>query len=155
MLLLDEASLRDWKVRVFGTDISRKILAKARRGVYSSNSFRETEDAERRRYFQRVGEHWEVNEEVRSLTAFGHLNLLDNDKITLLGSCDAIFCRNVFIYLSAAARARVVETFYDRLRAGGYLFLGHSESLINVSSKFELVSLENDLVYRKPRDADG
>ncbi len=153
MLLSEETALKEWKVRVFGTDISRAILAKARRGVYSEKSFRVMEDKERRRFFERARSGWSVVEEVRALTAFGHFNLLNREKIALLGTCDVIFCRNVLIYLSASARAQVVETFYMRLRAGGYLFLGHSESLINVTTKFELVSLENDLVYRKPKDA--
>jgi chemotaxis protein methyltransferase CheR len=135
MLLAEEPSLRGWRMRVFGTDISRKVLMTARRGVYGERSFRVIEDKERRR--------------------FGHFNLLNRDKITLLGTCDVIFCRNVLIYLSAEARAHVVETFYRRLRPGGYLLLGHSESLLNVTTKFEIVSLEHDLVYKKPEDADG
>lgn len=153
MLLQMTTALRDWKVRVFGTDISRPVLAKARRGLYSEKSFRVMEDSERLRFFEREGAQWSVAEEVRALTAFGHFNLLHREKISLLGTCDVIFCRNVLIYLSATARAQVVDTFYTRLRAGGYLFLGHSESLINVTTKFEIVSLENDLVYRKPKDA--
>jgi chemotaxis protein methyltransferase CheR len=155
MLLAEEPSLRGWRMRVFGTDISRKVLMTARRGVYGERSFRVIEDKERRRFFERTDAGWCVNEEVRSLTAFGHFNLLNRDKITLLGTCDVIFCRNVLIYLSAEARAHVVETFYRRLRPGGYLLLGHSESLLNVTTKFEIVSLEHDLVYKKPEDADG
>jgi chemotaxis protein methyltransferase CheR len=154
MLLAEESSVHGWRLRVFGTDISRKVLMTARRGVYGAKSFRVMEDKERRRYFERSHAGWRVNEEVRSMTAFGHFNLLNREKITLLGTCDAIFCRNVLIYLSAEARAHIVETFYRRLRPGGYLFLGHSESLLNVTTKFEIVSLENDLVYKKPEDAD-
>ena len=60
----------------------------------------------------------------------------------------------MLIYLSAAARAEVVETFYDRLRPGGVLMLGHSESLLNVSTRFEILNLEQDLVYQKPREYD-
>jgi chemotaxis protein methyltransferase CheR len=56
----------------------------------------------------------------------------------------------VIIYFDAASRARLLATFHRKLRPGGYLLLGHSESLINESTDFELVPLENDIVYRKP-----
>jgi chemotaxis protein methyltransferase CheR len=63
---------------------------------------------------------------------------------------DVIFCRNVLIYFDKPARLRVVKTFYNKLNEGGYLLLGHSESLMNISTDFELIHLKNDLVYRKP-----
>jgi chemotaxis protein methyltransferase CheR len=78
------------------------------------------------------------------------MNLLDEDRIRLLGHVDAIFCRNVAIYFDAHARRRVITTFHDRLFPGGVLLLGHSESLLNVSTAFELLHLKEDLVYRKP-----
>jgi chemotaxis protein methyltransferase CheR len=67
-----------------------------------------------------------------------------------VGRVDIIFCRNVLIYFDDASRRRVIEMFYDRLLPGGFLLLGHSESLLNVSTAFELVHLKDDLVYRKP-----
>jgi chemotaxis protein methyltransferase CheR len=81
---------------------------------------------------------------------FGHLNLLDRGRATVVGRVDAIFCRNVLIYFDAESRQRVIETFYERLIPGGFLLLGHSESLLNVSTAFELAHLSSDLVYRKP-----
>jgi len=63
---------------------------------------------------------------------------------------DAIFCRNVLIYFDEQKKKRVIDTLYQRLVPGGYLLLGHSESLLNVSTAFELVHLKEDLVYRKP-----
>jgi chemotaxis protein methyltransferase CheR len=81
---------------------------------------------------------------------FTHLNLLDRKRISLLGSMDVILCRNVMIYFDLEGKREVIRTFSEKLRAGGYLLLGHSESLINVSSAFELEHLHNDLVYRRP-----
>jgi chemotaxis protein methyltransferase CheR len=63
---------------------------------------------------------------------------------------DVILCRNVIIYFDAAGKRRAIETFHDKLRPGGYLLLGHSESLINLSTSFELQQLRRDLVYRRP-----
>jgi chemotaxis protein methyltransferase CheR len=62
-----------------------------------------------------------------------------------------IFCRNVIIYFSPEAKRRAVTNFYKLLRPGGYLLLGHSESLMSISTQFELVHLKHDLVYRKPK----
>ena len=81
---------------------------------------------------------------------FTHLNLLERDRTALLGTMDVILCRNVIIYFDLETKKQVVRTFSDRLRAGGYLLLGHSESLINVSDALELRHLRHDLVYRKP-----
>ena len=86
---------------------------------------------------------------------FGHLNLLEGNRAAIVGRVDAVFCRNVLIYFDAASRQRVIDTFYERLGPGGYLLLGHSESLLNVSTAFELVHLSSDLVYRRPATMRG
>jgi chemotaxis protein methyltransferase CheR len=82
------------------------------------------------------------------------LNLLDSDRAAIVGRVDVVFCRNVLIYFDMRSRRRVIDNLYDRLVPGGYLLLGHSESLLNVSTAFELVHLKDDLVYRKPPIAD-
>jgi chemotaxis protein methyltransferase CheR len=150
MLMLEKGVPTDWSVRVVGSDISRKVLAKARRGVYTSNSFRTTSPELRRRYFDETGGESRVRENVRSLCSFGQLNLVDTGRLNVIGPCDVIFCRNVLIYLSTEARLRVVAAFFDLLRPGGYLLLGHSESLLHLTTRFEIAHLERDLVYRKP-----
>jgi chemotaxis protein methyltransferase CheR len=83
------------------------------------------------------------------MCSFAHLNLLDATRCSVIGMVDAVFCRNVLIYFDTASRRKVIEGFYERLNPGGYLFLGHSESLLNVSTAFELVHLSSDLVYQK------
>jgi len=83
------------------------------------------------------------------------MNLLDDERTQLVGRSDVIFCRNVVLYFDAAARRRVIEMFYERLVPGGLLLLGHAESLLNVSTAFELLHLKEDLVYRKPVAATG
>jgi len=90
---------------------------------------------------------------LRKYCYFGHLNLLDGIKATTLGRVDAVFCRNVLIYFDASSRRRVIDNLYERLSPGGYLLLGHSESLLNLSTAFELVHLSSDLVYRRPLPA--
>lgn len=150
MLVLESGLFDGWDIRVFGNDINRRVLQHARRGVYGKSAFRVTADHYRRRYFEDRSDGAHVTDEVRALCHFGHLNLLDEDRIPLVGRVDAIFCRNVLIYFDTEARRRVIERFYERLQPGGSLLLGHSESLINLSTQFEIVHLREDLVYRRP-----
>ncbi len=136
---------------VIGSDISRKALATAQQGVYGPASFRTTDDAVRDRQFVPAGPGlWRVLPSIRRMCSFVHLNLMDVARFTTLGRVDVIFCRNVLMYLSSSARHRVVEAFYDALVPGGFLLLGHSESLLNVTTRFDLVHLSSDLVYRRP-----
>jgi len=151
-ILVHESGLFDgWDVRVIGSDISRRSVATARRGIYQTPSFRSTAEPRQRAYFTQAGGGRHVVDPIRKLCHFGQLNLLDGSSAAIVGTMDAVFCRNVLIYFDVASRRRVIDNLYDRLAPGGYLMLGHSESLLNVSTAFELVHLKEDLVYRKPR----
>lgn len=143
------------EIRIFGSDISRRCVTSARRGVYGASSFRNTPPELRRRYFNERPDGVHVTEEIRSLCNFGQLNLVNPERAAVVGRVHVIFCRNVLIYFDNASRRRVIEMFYDRLLPGGFLLLGHSESLLNVSTAFELVHLREDLVYRKPVTMGG
>ena len=142
-----------WDVRIYGSDISRRCVTAARRGVYGESSFRVTTPDMRRAYFVERPDGWHVADFVRQMCHFGQMSLLDEDRSRVLGKADAIFCRNVLIYLDGRARKTAIEVLYDRLNPGGILLLGHSESLLNVSTAFELLHLRDDLVYRKPLSA--
>ncbi len=155
ILLARSGLFAGWDVDVFGSDISRRVLAVARAGAYGPHAFRIGESEYLRPWFRADGGKSHVREEIRRLASFGHLNLLDPGATKLVPVVDAIFCRNVMIYFDLPARKRVVRAFHDKLREGGYLFLGHSESLIQVTTDFELVHLRHDLVYRKPRSSPG
>lgn len=144
-----------WEVRVVGSDVSKRSIATARRATYARASFRVTSEDTKLAYFTQEADGLRVVEPVRRLCHFGQLNLLDADKSAWVGRADAIFCRNVLIYLDEASRRRVIDNLYERLAPGGFLLLGHSESLINVSTAFELEHLQEDLVYRKPALADA
>ncbi len=154
MLLLEDGRFSGWNTRVFGSDISRKVLTTARTAVYGQASFRTTEPSLRRKYFTELDGKYRLRDEVRNLCSFGQLNLLSSERYRVLGPMDVIFCRNVLMYLSHEARHRVVEAFYDLLAPGGWLLLGHSESLLNVTTRFDLANLDKDLVYRKPLEAN-
>ncbi len=150
MLLLELPRLHDWQIEIIGTDISQRVLQVARKSVYGSASFRCTPPEYLKRYFiESEGRH-RVADRVKNLVTISHLNLFDAPRIFLLGKMDVIFCRNVIIYFDLAAKKRVIETFYQRLLPEGFLLLGHSESLMNVSNSFLLRHFVHDMVYQRP-----
>lgn len=150
ILIMESGLFAANEVRVFGNDISRRVLAAARKGIYGRSSFRQTDERHLRRYFREVEGGYQVRDEIKALVSFGQINLVDHDGLALLPEVDVVFCRNVLIYFDRESRRRTVETFHAKLGRGGYLLLGHSESLMNLSTAFELRHLRNDLVYRKP-----
>jgi chemotaxis protein methyltransferase CheR len=151
VILAMEAGMVPGKdLRVYASDISRRMLRRARQGLYRETSFRETEPMLRQKYFSEKDGVWRISDEVKKHVDFIHLNLLDRTKIALLGTMDVILCRNVIIYFDQESKREVIQTFYEKLRPAGHLLLGHAESLINLSNSFELRHLRNDLVYRRP-----
>lgn len=153
-LILESKLFDTWDVRVVGTDLSRQCLAHARRGVYQSGALRATSARDKARYFLELEDGYHVQDFVKKLCQFGQMNLFDTMRGNLVGRVDAVFCRNVLIYFDVRSRKRVIDNLYQRLCPGGYLMLGHSESLLNLSTAFELVHLRDDLVYRRPLGAD-
>lgn len=148
--------LRGWEWEVFASDISRNALQKARNAVYRPHSFRGEMPPEAARYFRPAdGGLQEVVPEIRARVNFSAINLLDKDRLTLVRRLDAVFCRNVIIYFDSSTKRKVADLFYEKLEPGGFLFLGHSESLINLSTKFELRHFENDMIYQRPLQPGG
>ena len=154
MLMLENPELHDWEIDIVGTDISQRVLQVARKGVYGASSFRTTDAQYMKRYFNEVEGKYRIADEVKQLVSISHLNLFDKARVALLGSFDAIFCRNVIIYFDLPAKKKVVENFHHRLRPEGFLLLGHSESLMNISNQFTLRHFSHDMVYQRPSDSD-
>jgi len=136
--------------RVYASDISRPVLAKARRGIYREAAFRETDDRLRASYFAEKDGHFKISDRIKREVHFVHMNFFDSARVALLGTMDIIMCRNVLIYFDLESKKQVVKVFRDKLEPGGYLFLGHAESLISVTTDFELKHFLRDLVYRRP-----
>ena len=154
MLINGMGNFNGWDIEICGSDINQRVLQVARKGIYRKNSFRTTEPYYIRKYFTEEGGAFQINDSVKKPVNFSYLNLLDPFKTRFLGNMDIIFCRNVLIYFDNASRRRVIENFYNRLVDGGYLLLGHAESLINISTAFHLKHLKNDMVYQKPCPKD-
>ena len=155
MLLHGVAELRGWKLEIVGTDISQRVLQHARRAVYGKSAFRATDEKYLKQFFVEQDDGLKVCDEIRDLVSISHLNLFDSNRMVMLGKMDLIFCRNVIIYFDLAAKKRVVESFFNTLHDGGFLLLGHSESLMNITTQYTLRHFKNDMIYQKPEYASG
>jgi chemotaxis protein methyltransferase CheR len=150
-ILVQESGLFEgWNVRIAGSDLSTERIEHARQGCYFQGAFRSTDAAIQQRYFVNAGRLWQVDEATRGPCQFFTSNLLHAAFDTFLARADIILCRNVLIYLDEPARVRVLKNLYDRLTPGGFLLLGHSESLKFVDTPLEFQSLQQDLALRKP-----
>lgn len=143
---------RGWRAEIMGTDVSTRALAVAKAGLYPSRALLNVSEDVVRRHFVEVDGSYRVAQHVRRLCDFTFHNLIKEPyPLALMGGCDVIFCRNVTIYFRLESTKRVVANLFGSLNEGGYLFIGHSETLGAVSDDFELVEIDGVFVYRKPR----
>ena len=117
--------------------------------MYQLSAFRATKERYIHKYFQKDRDGYRIVDEIKKNVSFLHMNLLDNNKMVLINPMDIIFCRNVIIYFDPGCKRNLMETFYRKLKDEGYLLLGHSESLINISTAFALRHFKFDMVYQK------
>jgi chemotaxis protein methyltransferase CheR len=148
MTLLETGKITDAMLSIRATDISPRVLELAGKGFYRALSFRATEPAMIQKWFHPQGDGFVVDERIKRLVSFGRLNLLDGPRVAAEGPFDAIFCRNVLIYFDKPTQKRVVESFAKALRPGGYLFLGHAESLFHLTDLYEPIVGPDAIVYR-------
>lgn len=149
MLVASHPSIAGWEVNIVGTDLIASAVEAARSGVFRDGALRATSDEQRARYFEHEGPNvWRLDERVRKQVTLERRNLLDGPPPDS-EPFDVILCRNVLLYFSDAARRRAVEIFHDALREGGWLLLGHAESLLSMRTPFRLVHLGRDVVYRR------
>jgi chemotaxis protein methyltransferase CheR len=130
---------RSWDVRILATDLDSQVVAAARAGVYSASRLEKLTNAQRQRFFRPTGEPgmYAVREELRSMVTFRQLNLLK--PWPMKGPFDAIFCRNVVIYFDKQTQRDLFARLAHLQVPGGYLFIGHSESLYRVSDRYRLI----------------
>ncbi len=149
-MTIKESSLgisNQWKVDFTATDLDSNVVATAQRGVYSLSRVEGISKGRLKKFFLRGKGGQEglvkVKPELTRMIEFGQLNLMDNWSVE---PKDVIFCRNVIIYFNKETKTKLVNKYAESLRPGGYLVIGHSESLYKISDRFELIG---NTIYRK------
>ena len=146
--IADSLSFADaWNVEILATDIGREALKHAERGTYSGRSIASVSEKQLANHFSPAGHGQQVKPRLRKMVSFAQINLAS---AVYVGRMDVIFCMNVLIYFSEERRRAMVQRFYDTLEPGGYLFLGHSESISKMPVKFQAIVLNDCILYRKP-----
>ncbi len=135
---------------VIATDIDRNMLRKVERGVYDDRSVRYVPPEYFDRHLSRCGNAYLVCPTTREHVKAQYLNLHDAAQMRQMCDMDFIFCRNVLIYFDDRSRLDVILRFYDSLNPGGYVFLGHAESIDRITRMFECKRVQSLQVYRKP-----
>jgi chemotaxis protein methyltransferase CheR len=138
-----------WDCRIVGTDIDQNVLSRAAMARYGSRSVAEVPLEYMKRHLIADGDSYTVRPGTAALVKLEHLNLHDRTAMRAMKNFDFIFCRNVLIYFDDRSRKMVVDHFYNALNPGGYVFLGHSESVGRISTAFKLRRVGQHLVYVK------
>lgn len=152
-ILLNEhfPELADWDVQILATDINKRALRLARQGIYGERALRLMEMPLREKYFQKRAGYHVIAPQVRHMVRFEYLNLQTDPFPTGLDAAtdlDLMFCRNVLIYFEMETIRQIVIRFSQVLSPGGYLFLGHSETMQNVSDRFQRHHQQNAFYYQ-------
>ncbi|EGD52004.1 MCP methyltransferase, CheR-type [Thermoanaerobacter ethanolicus JW 200] len=151
-MLVEESGLfQPGEVQIIASDINKKVLEKAKSGVYKkkSFSFRRMPEGAYEKFFIELDDAYKVKDSIRNMVDFRYINLLDNDVADQIGKVDIIICKNVLIYFDNNTIKKVINTFYDILKMGGYLFLGHAETITGMNSGFEAIYTPSIFYYKK------
>ena len=150
--LLENWPLVDaYNIEILGSDIDTEALEAARRGRFEGRSVSKLPPRLADAYFQRTqGAELQIIQDLRDSVAFSQVNLVDRGSMAAHGAFEIIFCRNVLIYFDDASRRGAAEALYDCLRPGGFLLLGHTESMGRIDDRFEVARFEDAVVYRRP-----
>lgn len=136
MVLKSTLNLRDWQAKILATDLDSHVLEKATAGVYAVERTENIPEVYRRYLSLDTSDQFvRVKDSIRALITFKQLNLLHG--WPMKGPFDVIFCRNVVIYFDVETQRRLFDRYAELLKVGGYLFIGHSENLHNISTRFK------------------
>lgn len=144
-----------WQIKIIGCDVNPQVLGRARRGIYSEWSLRETSERIRQRYFRQNRREFTLDETIRAMVTFEERNIVDDDGLFWRpDSFDIIFCRNVLMYFTPQAARDVVQRIATSLRPGGFLFLGPAETLRGLSQAFHLLHTHGAFYYQMRSPAE-
>jgi len=141
-------------VEIVGSDIDTAVLAAAREGVFGARALMRLTPQLVEKYFIQAGpDHWQILDDLRGSVRFTVANLVERTETRPHGLFDVVFCRNVLIYFDDTSRRVAAENLYENLAPGGYICLGHAESMSRISPLFEVCRFADAIVYRRPLEA--
>jgi chemotaxis protein methyltransferase CheR len=157
MWLLDNWPLVDeYEIEIVGSDIDTGVLELARQGLFGKRALMRLSPDVIARYFSEAGpEAWKILDDLRESVRFTQVNLMESSEMRAHGRFDVIFCRNVLIYFDDASRRVAAENLYENLHPGGYICLGHTESMSRISPLFDMARFDDAIVYQRPGGAHG
>lgn len=148
MTVADALEFADaWNIHILATDVSRQALDHAEHGIYGEREVDALNLRQREQYFSRTNGHYVVKPRIRNMVTFAPMNLA---QVVYMGKFDCIFCMNVLIYFSQELQAQLIQRFYEYLEPGGYLFLGHADSVAKADVPFETHIYQDSLLYQRP-----
>ena len=140
-----------WDVEIVGSDIDTNALEKAKRGIYSERSVQDLPKHILQKYFTYLGNgDYQICEDLRNSIEFTKVNIVDPKETKRYRGFDIVFCRNLLIYFDDLSRKLAVENIYDAMNPGGFICLGHSESMSRITSIFQIRKFPEAIVYQKP-----
>ena len=146
-IALEEAGWGKHPIQIMASDASEAALAKASRGLFRERSFRSLPPELRDKYFERQAQGWQIRADIKARVQFRHANLVARTEVADLAATPIIFCRNVFIYFSHDSIRRTLSAFAASMPDKGYLFVGASESLVKLTTAFDLEEIQDAFVY--------
>ena len=138
-----------WDVEIISSDIDTSILRRARAARYSLRSVQHLSAHWLKKYFKVIGEEYQLCDDIRDAVEFTRVNLSEPSETIAYRNFDVIFCRNLLIYFDDKSRQMAAETFYEAMNPGGFICLGHSESMSRISSLFKVRKFPEAIVYQK------
>jgi len=150
--LLENWPLVDrYDIEIVGSDIDTGVVTLARAGIYGKRALMRLPPHVVAKYFEHDGEEtWRIIEDLRQSVRFTAANIVDPTETRLHGRFDVIFCRNVLIYFDDTSRRTAAENLYENLFPGGFICLGHTESMSRISPLFEVARFADAIVYQRP-----
>ncbi|MET0220388.1 MAG: protein-glutamate O-methyltransferase CheR [Tardiphaga sp.] len=150
-LLENWAAVDDYDIEIVGSDIDTRVLEAAAEGIFGKRALMRLSPPLIARYFSDIGDdRWQILDDLRQSVQFSRVNLIDPRETRAQGKFDVIFCRNVLIYFDDESRRVAAENLYDNLLPGGFICLGHTESMSRISPLFEVCRYSDAIVYRRP-----
>ena len=145
------AKIEQYDVEILSSDIDTTVLKAAQRGVYSARSVAQLPPAYLKKYFKQHGAHeWHISRDLVDAVEFSRVNLSEPSDTRRFRDIDVIFCRNLLIYFDDLSRRVAAEALFDAMSPGGFICLGHSESMSRMSSLYTVRKFPDAMVYQKP-----